>query len=170
METKVYEKVVDRTGWPQGEWDNEPDKIQYVDEATGLICLAKRNDHLGMWCGYVGVPEGHPAHGVYYNELHIEVHGGLSYSDHCQDVENEDQGHAICHIPGPDEPKHLWWIGYDCGHAFDRKPGMEARMSEARNAMPRLPSFLRREETYRNLEYVKEQNAALASQLHAMVA
>jgi hypothetical protein len=51
---------------PAGEWDNEPDKIQWLDEDTGLDCLMVRN-HFGSWCGYVGVTEGHPLFGVGYD-------------------------------------------------------------------------------------------------------
>ena len=50
-------------GIPPGPWDNEPDKIQWVDETTGLDCLMVRN-WWGSWCGYVGVPEGHPLYEV----------------------------------------------------------------------------------------------------------
>lgn len=27
---------VDRTGWAAGPWDSEPDKLQWVDEATSI--------------------------------------------------------------------------------------------------------------------------------------
>lgn len=169
METKVYENIISRDGWPQGEWDKEPDKVQYPDPVTGYPCLAKRNQ-MGVWCGYVGVPEGHPAHGKGYGDVEFEVHGGLTYADNCQDVEDEDQGHAICHIPGPGEPKHMWWLGYDCGHGFDRKPAMEGRENNSLwNKLAPLHDHVRFGEVYRTLDYVKEQNASLASQLHAMV-
>lgn len=26
-----YYNVIDKSKWPRGEWDNEPDKIQWVD-------------------------------------------------------------------------------------------------------------------------------------------
>lgn len=45
--------------FPPGPWDAEPCKQQWVDAATGLDCLAVRNPG-GAWCGYVGVPTGHP--------------------------------------------------------------------------------------------------------------
>lgn len=52
---------------PGGAWDAEPDKQQWVDEATGLDCLAVRNPS-GTWCGYVGVPTTHPVFGKYYSD------------------------------------------------------------------------------------------------------
>lgn len=52
------EHTIDRAGWPAGEWDNEPDRVEWRDEATGLPCLMVRN-RLGNWCGYAGVHSGH---------------------------------------------------------------------------------------------------------------
>jgi hypothetical protein len=42
METRDFEPV-DRTGWPPGPWDDEPDRIEWIDEATGQPCLMRRN-------------------------------------------------------------------------------------------------------------------------------
>lgn len=58
METIEY-RTADKTGWGAGPWQQEPDKRQWQDEATGLPCLAVRGPG-GHWCGYVGVAEGHP--------------------------------------------------------------------------------------------------------------
>ena len=38
-------------------WLTEPDRLEWTHE--GYPCLAVRNS-FGAWCGYVGVPEGHP--------------------------------------------------------------------------------------------------------------
>lgn len=48
----------DRSKWPSGPWDGEPDKKQWMDPATGLPCLIHRGP-TGALCGYVGVPPGH---------------------------------------------------------------------------------------------------------------
>lgn len=42
-------RTIDKTGWPIGQWTNEPDKVQWIDEATGLDCLIVR--HRG--CGHL---------------------------------------------------------------------------------------------------------------------
>src|SRR5690606_28176723 len=63
--TERYEGVTDRTGWPSGPWDGEPDKAVWVDETTGLDCMIVRGP-VGALCGYVGVKEGHPWHGRSY--------------------------------------------------------------------------------------------------------
>ncbi len=52
---------------PPGPWRDEPDKIQWQDEATGLACLIVRGP-LGALCGYVGVADDHRLHGVDYGE------------------------------------------------------------------------------------------------------
>jgi hypothetical protein len=65
MERKEW-RFLERKDWSAGPWDNEPDKVQWTDEQTDLPCLAVRN-HLGGWCGYVGVGPDHPFYGVEYS-------------------------------------------------------------------------------------------------------
>lgn len=68
MKTWTWEE---RTAWsfpmPAGPWDGEPDKAQWIDEETGLDCLIVRA-RSGALCGYVGVTEAHPWHGMPYND------------------------------------------------------------------------------------------------------
>lgn len=160
MERIEYRDVVDKTTWPRGEWDNEPDKIQWQDEATGLPCIIRRHAHGGFLCGYVGVPDSHPWHGRAHNESPdgpdsiIETHYGLTYSDLCDPAEAD---YGICHKPGEGEPDHVWWFGFDCGHYMDFAPGIEWNSH---------PSFLKDQE-YRNVGYVAEECRKLAKQLNA---
>lgn len=161
----------ERAGWAPGPWDNEPDKIQWVDAATNLDCLMHRN-RLGAWCGYVGIAEGHPAFGKWYDNVDVDVHGGLTYADFCQEGGYETIG--ICHVPGEGRPHKVWWLGFDCGHAGDRMPGMEATMREIRANMelanPGLPDRLadyRSHDAYRDRDYVEHEVAQLAQQLAA---
>lgn len=147
----------DKSAWGDGPWQDEPDKIQYVDEETGLSCLIKRN-HYGALCGYVGVPNNHPYYGVSYQDVDADVHGGLTYSDKCQDG---DEAHSICHIPAPGEPDDVWWLGFDCGHASDLSPALQSQMNQFGIEWP--PSSSR--ETYKPVGYVREENAFLARQL-----
>ena len=41
METIEYNNY-DKSEWKQGEWQNEPDKVQFEDEATEYPCLIVR--------------------------------------------------------------------------------------------------------------------------------
>ena len=116
METIEYKDVIDKANWPRGEWDSEPDKKQWLDPISGLPCMIKRN-RMGVWCGYVGLSEGHKYHGEEYHDIDVDVHGGLTYSDFCQD--ESDPAHSICHV-APGGP--VWWLGFDCGHSSDYAP------------------------------------------------
>lgn len=143
MDTKTY-NFVDKSKWPAGPWQSEPDKMQWPDAATGLPCLVVRNWHSGHWCGYVGVTEGHPAYAKGYNDVDVDVHGGLTYADFCMHDPTE---HSVCHVPGAGEPDTVYWLGFDCGHSFDLSPSY-SKMG-----------------TYRTLDYVRAECAALALQL-----
>lgn len=99
----------------EGPWNSEPDREEF--KHAGLDCLIQRN-RWGVWCGYVGVPKGHPVYGKGYDDPKVEdisVHGGLTYSAECS-------GH-ICHVTEDADDK-VHWFGFDCGHAGDYNPGM----------------------------------------------
>lgn len=84
METLEY-RTIDKTGWGDGPWQDEPDKRQWQDDATGLSCLIVRGP-AGAWCGYVGVPETHPYFGAdYSSDVDMDVHGGLTFAGKCAD-------------------------------------------------------------------------------------
>lgn len=74
--TRLFHGVTDRTGWYPGEWDAEPDKMQWQDETSGYVGLITRHEHFGNLCGYIGVPKSHPLHGSHYGTV---VHLGKDY-------------------------------------------------------------------------------------------
>lgn len=95
--------VHERIDWPEGPWDDEPDKVQFADAETGYPCLIVRGI-LGNLCGYVGVPSSHPWYGLVYGECvrgctdeycgHCpdnltDVHGGLTFSGYCADTSHD---------------------------------------------------------------------------------
>jgi len=161
METKQY-TTIDRIekGWPSGEWDGGPDKVQWQDETTKMPCLAVRNSWNGNWCGYVGVSETHQHYGKNYDDVDADVHGGLTFADKCQPSNDESTG--ICHVPSAGEPDHVWWFGFDCAHGGDYGPG-DLKRSQERG----YPFTICADEEYRSLSYVKNQCAKLAAQLVA---
>lgn len=142
-----------REDWPEGPWDNEPDKVQWVDQETGLDCLIVRNGHMGNLCGYVGVPAGHLLHKVDYTTLEsgVDVHGWLTFSGECRENDGE---HGICHVPFAGRPHDVWWFGFDCAHSFDLVPLLQG-------VVPLLGGG----SVYRDLDYVKAECAKLAKQL-----
>lgn len=155
---------------PDGPWVDEPDKVQWVDEKTGLDCMVKRNDH-GAWCGYVGVTKGHPFYGISYSEIYdrfpeveIDVHGGLTFSDKCHEGLGDD---AICHVPFPGRDGDVWWLGFDCAHAFDLSPLMGYRMHEydpERWPWPPVQGVLGAD-VYRTVDFAKNECRKLAASL-----
>ena len=163
----------DKTGWGDGPWQSEPDKVVWVDALTGLDCMAHRNGS-GAWCGYVGVPEGHPAYGQDYDNVDVDCHGGLTYGDGCH--EEMPPEHGLCHIPQPGRPQKVWWFGFDCAHWQDFMPAMAARLAQIRSENPMRPEFEKFQdyhdfgEHYRDLGYVVDEVTTLAKQLAALVA
>lgn len=145
--------------WPEGVWRNEPDKVQWVDKATGLPCLIVRS-RLGNLCGYAGVYETHPLYKLDYSgiEDHLDAHGGITFSGPCQ--EHAEEGRGICHIPEPGTSDKVWWFGFDCAHCDDLAPGMAGLY----NRMPNLAPY-HSSDIYRDVSYVKAEVQQLALQL-----
>lgn len=141
METATF---VDRTGWADGPWADEPDRMEWRDGS--LVLLAKRGP-LGAWCGYVGVPPGHRWHGVSYNDVEVMVHCGLTYSEGC----TGDPPSGICHIARDGEPDEVWWLGFDCAHGSD--------------AIPSGRTFSLPDAEYRDASYVIAEVERLAEQI-----
>jgi hypothetical protein len=126
----------------------EPDKIQWQDEATGFPCLIVRN-HMGALCGYVGVSEDHPAYQKGYDDVNVDVHGCLTFSNFCS---HGDEATSICHIPEPGESDKVWWLGFDCAHWRDFCPAYGQKLGLSEGA-------------YKDISYVTTEVKSLARQL-----
>lgn len=127
----------------EGPWLKEPDRLNW--KHAGLDCMLVRNFRMGNWCGYVGVPPTNPAYGKKYNDVEVEVHGGLTYARYCEDV--------ICHVTDEAEDK-TYWLGFDCAHYGDLVPHMAIFVPESS-----------RFEQYKDIDYVKHETEQLAKQL-----
>lgn len=155
--------TVDKSEWGEGPWQGEPDKVQF--EAHGLACLLHRGPG-GHWCGYVGLPEGHPSFEVGCDDVKPlnpvpdsegewpDVHGGLTYSRFC--AETDDESHGICHLPDEGEPHRVWWVGFDCAHSGDLSPKYAHRYAD---------ESWHRGDVYRTIGYVRNETIRLAAQL-----
>jgi len=94
---------------------------------------------MGHRCGYVTVPKDHPWHGKTYNDVDLDVHGGLTYAG----MEDGD-----------------WWFGYDCAHFGDaRDPEL---MSDKYKAI-RMRSF--DGDTVKTLDFCVNECESMAWQL-----
>lgn len=147
--------------WGDGPWADEPDELTF--DAFGLQCEMRRNMG-GCWTGYVCIPRGHPFYGLTLNQCGaLDVHGGVTYGEH--DMHS-----------GRGAPTDVWWIGFDCGHGSDRKPRNEAmyramglmlptRQAELKDALSGERQWWEPLETYRTVDYAREQTEYLAAQL-----
>lgn len=123
-----------------GPWQNEPDKVQWVDWETGLDCLIKRHPSGGHLCGYVGVPAGHPLHQRDYStcvkdcgedycshspDSLLDAHGGITFADGCDDPTREQWKEA--QTWEPDEKLKAEALQYPQGDAVRN---IERRMME----------------------------------------
>jgi len=158
---------VDRTGWPRGPWDDEPDRVDFKT-AAGFPAIALRNPS-GFWCGYVAVSPGHPAYDG--NDESIEVHGGFTYGGKCAG--------AVCHVPEPGEPADVFWLGFDFAHYGDAHPSKHDEWDAytwsadgrtqywGARARYMRPDDVRG--VYRDLAYVRAECEKVGKQLAAMV-
>jgi hypothetical protein len=143
--SEVTERAVDRAGWPPGEWDAEPDRVDF--EHAGFSCVLARHPQIGAWWGWVLLPASHPRYGQTVKQLRdLEVHGGLNVAW------KEDGGR--------------WMVSFDCAHVGDLCPGMLALKSKLGLSHPADPLLLR--ETYRPFAYAKRECERLAEQLRAL--
>ncbi len=107
---------------------------KYFD-VRGLICEIKRHEQLGHLCGYVSIPESHPAFKKSDDQLNYSVNGGLTFSK--LDIELNE-----------------WILGFDCAHGGDITPELYRQMG----SMSEL-------ETYKTWEYVENEINDLVDQL-----
>lgn len=155
METLEY-RTVDKSDWGDGPWQHEPDKKQWLDEETQLPCLIHRNSELGALCGYVGVYEGHPYFELRYEDVPVDVHGGLTFGDFCMDGADEAKG--LCHKS--DDPRKVYWLGFDCAHLYDMMPGMAAHY-----AALGIDAFETDAKGYKDIAWVENEVRKLAKQV-----
>ena len=168
----------DRKPSGDGPWNNEADKVAWVDEETGFGCIMLRQEN-GTLSGYVGVGPDHPLFGFNADAVPVDisntVHGGVTYGKACEvnRFEQEEYGdprterYTVCHVTytrvirnyrtvqsTKDEFEHvdLWWIGFDTDHLGDYIPKGFDRNN-------------RKDDVYRDQAYVYGQIVAFARKL-----
>ena len=83
-------------------------------------------------------------------EHFLQVHGGITYSDYCHDI---------------DSVKGYWFFGFDTAHCTDIMPGMEAMLRPIGSPRDKITSSALLGESYKNIEFVRQECADLARQL-----
>ena len=130
------ELTLDKTGWPVGPWDLEPDYATWLDEKSGYRCVIKRNPDFGSLNGYVAVDEDSELYNKAYEDIDtVLCHGGLTFS-------------GLLVIRGVE----AWCFGFDCAHLKDLKP--------INYVIPIMGN-----EIYKDFAYVKDAVQDLARQL-----
>lgn len=73
-------------------------------------------DYLCGWGnGYVIIPIGHPLHGKHYDDIDVNVHGGLTFAE-------EITSEMLELFPGlAFEDVGCWMVGFDTAHYSDNK-------------------------------------------------
>lgn len=127
MDTIEY-RVIDKGDWARGAWDDEPDKRQWQDPATGLPCLINRGPS-GALCGYVGVPDAHPLHGLSYDEcwnaIEPHAHGGLTFASGCSDTGRERFNKMTAAIPARKKEASIYPRGDSANWLRDWLPSLD---------------------------------------------
>jgi len=159
-----------------GPWANEADKIAWTDPMSGYGCIIRRSPERQHLCGYVSVPPGHPLFGREHGTLTgipIGVHGGLDYSNACE--ENEPENRSICHVAASvrfheevrrnEAADHddAWWFGFSCDQRDDVVP-LETRRPRG----DKTPAFGVDDPTYKTEAFVYQECIRLAAQLKAI--
>lgn len=74
----------------------------------------------GWGNGYVGVTEGHPWFRKHYDDIEVDIHGGLTFSEFKPPVCFDE---LIQNDPEEINPHdtNIWWVGFDTAHFGDTK-------------------------------------------------
>ena len=171
----------DRRPADDGPWNNEADKVAWVDEETGLGCIMLRQKD-GTISGYVGVGPEHPLFGYEADAVPVgvstTVHGGVTYGKACEVNrfarkawgKPREERYTVCHttyvravqeyrtVQTTDDEFHedLWWLGFDTAHPGDLVPN--ARHGEGRKG-----------DVYRDQSFVYANCMELARKLKSLI-
>ncbi len=108
-------------------------------------------------CGYVGLPKRNRFYGKDYDDIPVDCHCGLTYS-------NENLYHQ--------SDENTWWIGFDCAHGCDGYDTETAKrlFADDKNVVEQLERMedyfgIRDENPVRTLEYCEEQCKSIVEQV-----
>lgn len=137
----------DKLQWGRGPWTSEPDYAKWTDQATGYPCLIARSKQSGALKGFVGVSQGHPAHGQDKDSIPLDTNRftlGVSDAGEAPDTEL-------------DVDQDRWWVGFDCGRfKVDHTPA------------PQYSPTTLPDTQYKDIHFVKQQVTFLAAELRKM--
>ncbi len=59
---------------------HRPEDVLSQGKHKGFECMTIHNTK-GYRCGYVRLPKDHPWHGLGWEDLEVEVHGGITFAE-----------------------------------------------------------------------------------------
>lgn len=145
-----------------GEWIKEPDMVEFTYknyECTILrICIeqpcSKDFPRFGGYInGYVTIPKEHPYYEKHYDDMEIDCHGGLTFSEISD---------------------NKYMIGFDCAHSGDYVPSMQKFKKENQEMIDLRKRFPIREgfdkfglfnPTYKNMDFCVKECKSIVDQL-----
>ncbi len=123
-------------------------------EYRGYTCVVKLMK-MGHRCGYVALPKTHPLYDKEYDKIDIDCHGGLTFGSMRLDGQPN---------------KGVYWIGFDCAHAYDRKD-----LEACRKAFPdqiayydAIEKYEKSEDVVRTKEFVEAECRHIVDQILEM--
>ena len=70
--------------------------------------------------GYVAVPPEHPYHGKHYDDVDVEIHGGLTFSENASEIKDWTEDTECLNFNNIQEiPNNYWVFGFDTFHYAD---------------------------------------------------
>lgn len=147
-EQHIFSKEEKIEWFGKGEWADEPDLVEF--DYKGFLCKVLRTlESSGHLCGYVSIPFDHPSYNIDYDDIDLEVHGGLTFSQLFSD--------------------NSYWIGFDCAHSGDCCPSIEKFKKESDFERYPIPEqykhFSMFNPTYKNINYCIEECKKMVEQL-----
>ncbi|NBC02460.1 MAG: hypothetical protein GVY20_02020 [Bacteroidetes bacterium] len=111
----------------------------YIFKHEGYVCVITRMTFSGTLNGYVAVDETHPLYKKASQDVYAPVHWGLTYAES-----------YLATISDDFFDKPLWWFGFDTNHLHDESP------------IKMFGFDIDRDETYRDMDFVKNETKKLA--------
>jgi hypothetical protein len=135
-------------------WTNEPRYLAWVHE--WLLCVLLRGVH-NAWCGYVGLPPWHPLHGAARVDIDADIYGGITWA----------AGYLRFGPTAEDTALGIWWVGWDCAHAYDITPDTW-ELCRTQGPVPISDSPDGARLTYKTCAFAVGETERLAAQLSRM--
>jgi hypothetical protein len=135
------------------------ERMWFTESGYRAIVVFNKTGHR---CGYVEIPRSHPCYEKECSDININVHGGLTFSAHVNEMPY-------------DTLKEFWVLGFDCIHSGD---AIDLESYERYSNMGYIPkiqedishifNIIFSDGVVRTLDFVVAECESLATQLKEM--